>query len=191
MRNRRDVLRSAKHEAGHALLFLLFGCEFDSIEIKENVANDYDMSTLSFGKVAVGVVRGGVGCIGHHEEVIVHMAGIAGERVDRQRPGKFGFTDVLSGAEADWRAARAICTPEYLAGFGQTGMNEDQYLSAALANAHSLIVQFKDAHTAMVNALVEKRVLTYDECRALTRSALESAPVSVSLPSAPRASASR
>jgi hypothetical protein len=40
-------------------------------------------------------------------EVVANcMAGIAGERINRKKPGKLGSVDILMGAEGDWQMAQ-------------------------------------------------------------------------------------
>jgi hypothetical protein len=162
-RQTRRLLRIAKHECGHALVALAFGGTFTDIEIGEGATTDRDLSHLLSEKIG-GVIR----CMGdgltdpHY--VVTLMAGVAGERVNRKKPGTLSFADILMGAEGDYRDARPICTPLHIRYFARRATTVDRYLNECLASAFAVIQLHKRVHGALVEALLEHWRLTYEDC---------------------------
>jgi hypothetical protein len=162
----------AKHEIGHVLLSLALERPFESVEIisdtDEKLAGVSVSATIdNLGGSAAGVVRGYGAGMTDREWVIACMAGVAGERVNRKNAGRLTFVDLLMSAENDWRQANEVCTPAHLKmwGYKRSATDVDTYLNECLAVAHDIIVRFKDVHSRLVELLLEKGKLTYQECK--------------------------
>ncbi len=160
-RQTRRLLSYAKDECGHAVVALAFGGTFTDIEIGEGTTTDRDLSP---GQKIGGVIRGVGNGLTDPRYVVTLMAGVAGERVNRKKPGTLSFTDILMGADSDYRDARVICTPRHIRYLARRATTVNGYLNECLASAFIVIQQHKRVHAALVEALMEHGKLTYEQC---------------------------
>lgn len=169
-------LSTARHEAGHALLLLVYGIPFKDVEIlpKEIVGSP------NFGFVRDGedLVRGVVrsdrvlfmrqGCSFHpHAQVIELMAGVAGEQIEyKQAIWRFMKDWVLGGAGNDFDKAKYLTESCALDKVWDVGFEHslDAYLRHTFETAWSILRKHKVKHDALVAALLDKSFLTYKEC---------------------------
>lgn len=160
----RQLLKYAKHECGHALATLAFGGSFTDIAIGEEATTESDLSHLVSGQGIGGVIRKHGDGLTDPRFVVSLMAGVAGERVNRKKPGTLSFADILRGAESDYRAAHPICTPRHIRYFARKATTVSGYLNECLVSAFMVIQRYKQAHSALVEALMQRKRLTYAEC---------------------------
>jgi hypothetical protein len=166
--DKRHLLRSARHESGHVVLALFFGGTFENVEIALD-DNPLPISgtaadTCTLSQEVGGAVRE-LYVDDDHANIITLMGGAAGTKVNRKKPGAFTFFDMLTGCEGDYRAAKAEVTPRHIQCFARKAKTLDGYLNECHVLAHQIIVKYKDVHTALVDALMKKGSLTYNECK--------------------------
>ena len=167
-----DIKRFAKHEAGHAVHFVLnFGERFEFVWIRRT--DDEPVPAVPGGATALHSDRRGGGVFFQpnpqlftttHALVTNCMAGVAGERISRKKPGRFTFADILMGAKSDWRQAQ-----KYIRESNEQGLSkwiitdEDRYMNERLVDAWRELKVLQTAHEAVTQALIERGKLTYDE----------------------------
>ena len=102
MASKRELLRSAKHEAGHAILALTLGTEFMDVTIVPYQPTS-PIHTIGDKDPTVGIVRGGLrceqgsmSCASSWDWACLLMAGLAGERIGRKTSGRFTSIDLFS-----------------------------------------------------------------------------------------------
>jgi hypothetical protein len=163
MASKRELLRRAKHEAGHAILALTLGTEFMDVTIVPYQPTSR-IHILGDKEPTVGIVRGGLryeqgstSYASNWDWACLLMAGLAGERIDRKTSGRFTSTDLFSGAYDDWCKTlvevRKFSTPAGV----------DMWVNRILADAWERLKRHKAAHKRLVNLLLEKGTVAYDE----------------------------
>ncbi len=97
------------------------------------------------------------------------MAGVAGERINRKKPGTFTFVDILTGAKSDWQQARRHIQRVQRAGIKRRWIitDEDRYMNERFVDVWRELKALKTAHEAVTQALIERGRLTYDEVKAI------------------------
>jgi hypothetical protein len=110
-------------------------------------------TTIRFRTV---VIKHKVGQLGKKTD-----AGIAGERIftGRKKVGKVTFADWLGGAHSDLHAASKIIKEDF------PGIDSDKFIDRCLATAWVILGVRRKAVEAIVNALIQKGYLSYDECK--------------------------
>ena len=166
--------RSAKHEAGHALVLLALGIPFKDVEIQPR---DLTPTTPNFGfvlhrgELVAGLCRmdavawySGRCQMNAYDQMMQAMAGAAGEQIDWKRPdfhrydwveaGKCDMEDAMGVAEFIWRhlSKRAV---------------RARYVVPEFYRAVDILRQHRRAHTGLVKALMEKSLVNYAECVAI------------------------
>jgi hypothetical protein len=168
-----DRKRFAKHEAGHAVVAMLLGGKFDKIWI---VAEGKEYKSEDFGKVTVDSAGGALVRpteLDNRAHVLVCVAGVAGERINRKSAGVFGFVDMLRGAICDWHAACAVVDPAHIAIYSQIidsdKVNEeiavDKYINECLAMSWGMLKNCVAVHTAFVDHLLLHGEMDYSRAR--------------------------
>ena len=176
-----DIKRFAKHEAGHAVHFVMnFRERFEFVWIRRTKE---ELCPEIPGRVVEEAERQGRGGAVFFQPnpqlncttfAIVSncMAGVAGERINRKKPGRFTFVDILRGAESDWRQARGHIKDSNEQGLSKWVMtDEDKYMTTCMRDAWRQLKYFAAAHEAVTQALIERGKLTYDEVRTLIHEA--------------------
>ena len=155
IKHRRSSSRKiAKHEAGHTLLALALGFPFEYVTI----VSDSESRTT----------RGRLESLPHIVEAtmenllsgtLLSMGGLAGERVNRSKPGSITYGDAyVSGASGDWRMEYDIL---------QRYVPEDMIeplIKRCFVRAWRLVKLYADVHTKLVEALLSKGTVSYEEC---------------------------
>ena len=169
-----DIKRFAKHEAGHAVHFVMnFRERFEFVWIRRT--KDEPAPRVPGTSVRPATQGGGVFFQPNpslfcttHMLVTNCMAGVAGERVNRKQPGRFTFVDILRGAESDWRQAQGHIKDSNEQGLSRWVItDEDKYMTTCMRSAWQELQAVKAAHEAVTEALIERGTLTYDEVKAL------------------------
>lgn len=176
------IIRFAKHEAGHAVHFIMnFQERFEFVwsrRTKEELCPEIPGRVM---EQAEREGRGGGVFFQPNPQLncttfaIVSncMAGVAGERINRKRPGTLAFVDILMGAESDWRQAR-----RHIQESNEKGLSKwiypdaGKFMNTCLKDAHRQLQALKPAHEAVTRALVERGKLTYNEVKALVWNAM-------------------
>ena len=173
-----DIERFAKHEAGHAVHFVMnFRERFEFVWIRRT--KDEPTPQVPRSSVRPATQGGGVFFQPNpslfcttHTLVTNCMAGVAGERVNRRKPGRFTFVDILRGAESDWRQAQGHIKDSNEQGLSKWVItDEDEYMTTCMRDAWRELKYFAPAHEAVTQALIERGKLTYDEVRTLIHEA--------------------
>jgi ATP-dependent Zn protease len=157
-------LDTARHEGGHVLILLLNGIPFKNVEILpaklEGAPNlgfvlD-DENNLCLGLVRVDNVAFFLqGCSFSVDNRVTNcLAGIAGEQIEYEQPvwRKWG-----ERAKGDLQEAKWLVKTCRLRGSLQDRFKQ----------AWTILRQHKAKHDALVAGLLEKSILTYDECVAI------------------------
>jgi hypothetical protein len=163
--NKRDRLRAARHEAGHAAVALLLNVTFRLVAIGDAV-----------GRVDVGVhdnqTVGGVvfgtdvhAPVSIADWVMFDMAGVAGTRINRKEAGRLGVIELIGTAQSDYESAISTLRDN-----GCSDKGDDEFIDMQLEAAHRLLRKFQPIHTVLTDALLEKGQLTYLECSQLFES---------------------
>lgn len=174
-----DIKRFAKHEAGHAVHFVLnFGEPFEFVWVRRT--NDEPVPEIPGHTSEERSGKGGGVFFQPNPQLVTTthalvancMAGVAGERINRKKPGKFTFADILAGAEGDWRQARRHIQESNEQGLSKWIItDEDKYMTTCMRDAWRELKYFAAAHDAVTQALIERGKLTYDEVRTLIHEA--------------------
>ena len=169
-----DIKRFAKHEAGHVVHFVLnFRERFEFVWVRRT--DDEPVPEVPGATKRSGTGGGGVFFQPNpqlvtttHNIVANCMAGVAGERINRKKPGKFGFVDILMGAESDWRQAQHHIKESNEKGLSKWFISdEDRFMDLCFTDAWRQLKSLQSAHEAITQALIERGKLTYDEARAI------------------------
>jgi hypothetical protein len=170
-----DIKRFAKHEAGHAVHFVLnFGERFEFVWVRRT--DDEPVPEIPGHTSAERSGKGGGVFFQRNSQLVTTthalvancMAGVAGERIDRKKPGKFTFADILAGAEGDWRQARRHIQESNEQGLSKWIItDEDRFMDVCFADAWRQLKSLKPTHEAVTQALIERGKLTYDEVKAI------------------------
>jgi hypothetical protein len=169
-----DIKRFAKHEAGHAVHFVMnFRERFEFVWIRRT--DDEPVPEIP-GRATERSGRGGGVFFQPNPQLFTTtatlvtncMAGVAGERIKRKKPGRFTFVDILMGAESDWREARRHIQESNEQGLSKWFItDEDRFMNERFVDAWRQLTSLKTAHEAVTQALIERGKLTYDEVKAL------------------------
>jgi hypothetical protein len=162
-------LETARHEAGHVLIFLLRGLPFKNVEIVRAVEIDgvRAMKFVLDGEDAcLGLMRldrvawWTQGCrMGLDDQIMQALAGVAGEQIENDQ-ADWRKGDWRGRANHDYRSAKEIATlAAKIAGIGLR-----TYLKNSFKEAWKILRQHKARHSALTNALLGKSILTYAEC---------------------------
>jgi hypothetical protein len=147
---------AARHEAGHALLFLFHGIPFDYVRV---VFEDR-------GRGLLGEIWGYFDDRPYKQKLLINLGGLAGERVGRCRPGRIRCFDArTSGARHDIRDARR--TARWYCGSPGKAEN-NPLLHESFVTAWDIIKANAMIHSKIVDALLTQGKLTYDEVIGLT-----------------------
>jgi hypothetical protein len=160
----RRRLRAAKHEGGHALVLLVLGLPFKNVEIQPHKIT-MDTPNLGFvidhDEVVAGVVRmdavawfNGRCRMSADDRIMQAMAGMAGEQIDWKRSNfkRADWKDAGRGDMADAKHTSKITRLKI----------EPEFYRASV-----VLQMYRSAHTALVDALMEKSILSYAECVAI------------------------
>lgn len=172
---KQDILRFAKHEAGHAVHHVLtFAHEFDFVWVRRSI-DEVPPKTANGQLMSWGLG----GCMYRSSDEIYcttfdyvanYMAGLAGERINRKKPGTMDFVAILSGCKGDWRGAREAIKESNEKGLSKWYIKDDQkFMDDALKSVHEWMTsdRVRRAHTAVVKKLIECGRLTYAEVKAI------------------------
>jgi hypothetical protein len=165
-------LRTAKHEAGHALAFILKGIPFHHVWVGQGNCWFLLDDTKANGAVVPDRDSDLEDCYGdftpqQREDVgVIMMAGLAGERIGRSCGsiwrGAKGNESAVRGTEGDIEdVVRCLELEGYDALDGWLGL------------AHALLTEHADAHRRLTDALVERGSLSYAACVALVELSAE------------------
>jgi len=177
-----DIKRFAKHEAGHAVHHVLtFGHEFDFVWVKRS--DDEVPPKKANGQFMSGGLGG---CMYRSSDAQIfcttfefvcnYMAGLAGERINRKNVGKVDFYAYLMGCRGDIEGARAAIKESNEKGLSKWIFTApDKLMDDALASVHRLLTspQVRRAHEEVVEKLIERGRLTYDEVKEIVYRHLE------------------
>jgi ATP-dependent Zn protease len=156
------LLTMAKHESGHCAFALLLDVEFDAVTIVPHQLENKNNLPAWMGTTAGGGLLNLNGYIRPNEWVQLNMAGLAGERINRQEPGGFENGDIFSSATNDWKSAmnelRKLGIPK-----GQM----DREVNLMLSSAWYALQRYREVHTAIVEGLLAKETLSFKECMAI------------------------
>lgn len=163
------LLETARHEAGHVLIFLLRGLPFKNVEVVRAVEID-GVRVMQF------VLDGEDGCLGLmrldrvawwtqgcrmelHDQIMQALAGVAGEQIENEQ-ADWRKGDWRGPANDDYRSAKEIATlAAKMAGIGLR-----TYLKDSFKEAWKILRKHKAKHDALTTALLNKSILTYAEC---------------------------
>jgi hypothetical protein len=169
-------LSTVKHECGHAVVAMFFGGTFKSVEVHSDRPLESEGTNIQrcfSGSSISGIIRG----LGHdlddQEYVIALMAGAAGTKVNRAKPGGFTLLDMLGGCESDWRLAVEVVTPQHIECFARKAKDVQEYLNECHDLAYQIIQRYKAVHSALVEVLFQNGKLSYEECWAIWTEARE------------------
>jgi ATP-dependent Zn protease len=173
--------RTAKHEAGHALILLELGLPFLNVEIlpKElTVSTPHLGYVLDRGELVAGVCRldllgwmrqrseinGRQGCeMTLEDRVMQAMAGAAGEMIDNDPD--FASYDWKESGMGDMADAKRDAKFVYREKSAQ--WIRHRILKPQFDRAVRFIRRHRKLHRMLTNALMEKSLLTYEECAAI------------------------
>lgn len=172
---KRDFRKYAKHEAGHAVHYVLtFHEPFEYVWSQHSHDAVPDDGTGRGGKVVDGKVLGGAVVRTPGQQLVCttfdliqqYMAGVAGERIARKKPGKLDFYTILSGANGDFHAALEAIKESNEKGLSKWVITDnDKYMNDALAAAWRRLQAHKAAHAAVTRLLLERGRLSYEEVK--------------------------
>lgn len=172
---KRDIKRHAKHEAGHAVHHVVaLSYPFEFVWVKRS---DDEKPPRFSGRTKPSDNAGGATC-SHAEEICetTHnlvancAAGLAGERINRKKSGKFDFVAILLGCEGDWRTARNYIREHNELGLGDFTISDadvDKFIDTCLARAWRTLQVHREAHAEVTRLLIERGTLTYEEVRGI------------------------
>jgi hypothetical protein len=169
---KRDVLRFAKHEAGHVVHHVMtFRHEFDFVWVKRSddeqppkKANGQFMSS-GLGGCVYRSSDAQIWCT-TFEWVSQYMAGLAGEPINRKKVGKMDLYAWVTGCRGDFEGAREAIKESNEKGLSKWVYPEpDKLMDQCLVSVHRTLnsPQVKAAHEEVVKKLIERGRLTYDE----------------------------
>lgn len=181
---RRRRTLTAHHEAGHALLHCLLDLPFLNVEILPPISSirlSNTVPNLGFVRCEDGLCMGCVRDdlmrlvredrdIGFNpaDSVLIAMGGIAGEQAHWKRPRwKFAEDWIVGGGEHDYAEAREIAERNLLPRAYAKG-DTQAYLRSQFFGAWEILRNNIKKHAALTEALLEKCILTYDECLTIT-----------------------
>ena len=160
-------LETARHEAGHVLIFLLRGLPFKNVEIVRAIEIEgirVMRFVLDGEDACLGLMRNdpvawfSQGCtMTAQDRIIQALAGVAGEQVEYEQPD-WNAGDWVR-AKGDLQSAREIgkiARP--------IGLLRGSYLRDSFKEAWRILRLHKAKHDALTNALLDKSILTYPEC---------------------------
>jgi hypothetical protein len=166
---KRDIKRHAKHEAGHAVHHVVaLSYPFEFVWVKRT--NDEPVPAFAGRTQPHDGIGGAVSS--HAEEICEStsnlvqncVAGLAGERIGRKKPGKFDFVSILRGCEGDFRVAQSYIRDHNQRRLGKFFIvDEDKFMDMCLASAWNTLQVHKAAHTEVTRLLIERGTLTYKE----------------------------
>jgi hypothetical protein len=172
-----DIKKFAKHEAGHAVHFIMnFGERFEFIWIRRTddepvpeLPGCAPHATKSSGRGGGVFFKPNPTLFTNTHTLVTNcLAGVAGERINRKNPGKFGFVDILMGARNDWEQARRHIKESNEQGLSKWVItNEDRYMDRCFVDAWRQLKSLQAAHEAVTQALIGEGKLTYDEVKAI------------------------
>jgi hypothetical protein len=142
---------------------MVLGLIFENVEICDGMENPERI---------VARMRGAGAIPPDHEFVIISMAGVAGERANREKAGRFTIVERELSAEGDYQNALPFCTTEHIRLYARRAKTRGGYLNECLKEAHNIVINAKPVHTLMVEALLQKGVLTYAECLSIWKRCL-------------------
>jgi hypothetical protein len=168
---KRRRIRTARHEVGHAGALLELGIPFKNVEIlKENI----DINTPNLGYVVaedgqwiMGIVRmdevkwmAGDCRMEPTDRIMQAMAGMAGEQIDWKKPN---FN------RADWKESGAhdMEDAKFVAKTVRDVTKKRVSIATEFDRAVTILRKNRNAHAALTKALLEKSILTYEECLAI------------------------
>lgn len=169
-----DIKRFAKHEAGHAVhLVMNFREQFEFVWVRRT--DDEPVPVIPGAKPREGAGGGGVFFKPNPQlncptfAIVANcMAGVAGERINRKTPGRFGIVDILMGARSDWEQARHHIKESNEKGLSKwVYTDEDKFMNQCFVDAWRQLQALKAAHEAVTDALIREGKLTYDEVKAI------------------------
>jgi hypothetical protein len=171
-RPKKDIRKTAWHEAGHAVHALEIGMPFEGVWVKL----DSDEATpsglaerMNAGDKPMGAVLrspGDIYNVSDYDLIANCMAGLAGERIMRgtKRAGMFTLLAYLSGCAMDWEAAKSYAEQHNADGRSKFNIDINRYIHIALERAWMLLKECSRAHKAVADALIERGYLSHEEC---------------------------
>jgi hypothetical protein len=166
---KRNIKRLAKHEGGHAVHHVVaLSYPFEFVWVRRS---DDEKPPHFNGRTQLSDDIGG-GTFSHAEEICetTHdlvqncVAGLAGERIGRKKPGKFDIVSILRGCESDFRVALECISDHNQRRLGKFFINdEDRYIDTCLVAAWTTLQVHKAAHAEVTRLLIERGTLTYEE----------------------------
>jgi len=169
---------TANHEAGHALAYIELEIPFAYVEIMRPV--NVETGDIGFIRTADGLIAGQVVIdfmrwlkegveLTPEDNVLISMAGLAAEQLDRRRP-HLGKNDVRSSAKQDYETAISI-TEGWLLHKRYHFDSPEAYIKDQFQFVHRLLKRDRPKHTTLVSALLERGRLTYNECMTVVEAA--------------------
>jgi hypothetical protein len=167
---KREIKRYAKHEAGHAVYFVLnFSERFEFVWIRRS---DDEVAPHVPGTTERAYKQGGAVFFKPNPTFYTNtqtlvanaMAGVAGERIARKLGGKFTFADYLSGAKGDYEEAKRHVEEHNEKKLGKFLIADlDKLLNVCLGIAWRTLKLYQPVHEEVARLLIERGTLTYDE----------------------------
>jgi len=177
-RPRKNVRKTAWHEAGHAVHALEVGMPFagvwvrlDSDEVPPGgLADRLDAGVTPMG--AVLRVEEPIYNVSDYDLIANCMAGLAGERILRgtKTAGKFTPLAYSSGCAGDWAAAKSYIEQHNAEGKSKF-LYLDRIVNRAVESAWKLLKECSRAHKAVAEALIERGYLSHEECLRIAKAA--------------------
>jgi hypothetical protein len=156
------LLKMTKHESGHCAFALLLDAKVDAVTIAPHQFENKNNLPAWMGTTAGGGLLNLNGYIRPHEWAQLNMAGLAGERINRQEPGGFENGDICGSATNDWKSAM---NEHRKLGIPKGPM--DREINRVLSSAWYALQRYREVHTAIVEGLLAKETLLFKECKAI------------------------
>jgi hypothetical protein len=166
---KRHIKRFAKHEAGHAVHHVV-ALSYPFVFVWVNRTNDEPVPNFVARTQPHDDIGGEVFsqaaeiCENTSNLVQNCVAGLAGERISRKKPGKFDIVSILRGCEGDFRVAQSYIRDHNRRRLGRFLIDdEDKFMDTCLVSAWNTLQVHKAAHAEVTRLLIERGTLTYEE----------------------------
>lgn len=159
--NNKGIRTIAWHEAGHATHALAISLPFKAVWVRMKDESIGAMGAVeSTGKTIYG--------ISDFDLIANSTAGLAGERILRgcKKAGRFTLLAIFSGCESDWKLAKDYIK-QHNADPRSKFLLLDGIVDDMLEKAWNVLKREARTHKSIAEALVERRYITYEECKKL------------------------
>lgn len=166
------IKRAARHEAGHAITYLVRERKFLCVWVRrttDEIAPFFLQAEGLDSGAGGGLIPSGEGeYIDGETLVLGAVGGVAGERVGRKSAGTWdseacdtGFMDRVQAAKYINENNKWVWTPEM----------ESDFVNQSLESAWRIIRRYRKAHRALTNKLIEEGMVTYEDAVEIFREA--------------------